>query len=144
MEGSLGKGGVISKFGVKSILVKLQTLAAMGIRAEMQFLACCVSLGISVLRMRVLTELRTLHFVQSRDFRRAGSAAAADFSCVRFESPVAFPWFVTSNLCDSINLLLFQSSRSRCLECTRPAHPSRRITDRRIADCHPASRAAGR
>ena len=47
MEGSLGKGGVISKFGVKSInvqqvsgvlpilLVKLQTLAAMGIRAEM-------------------------------------------------------------------------------------------------------------
>ena len=138
MEGSLGKGGVISKFGVKSILVKLQTLAAMGIRAEMQFLACCVSLGISVLRMRVL------NFVQSRDFRRAGSAAAADFSCVRFESPVAFPWFVTSNLCDSINLLLFQSSRSRCLECTRPAHPSRRITDRRIADCRPASRAAGR
>ena len=54
MGGSLGKGGVISKFGVKSILVKLQTLAAMGIRAEMQFLACCVSLGISVLRMRVL------------------------------------------------------------------------------------------
>ena len=54
MEGSLGKGGVISKFGVKSILVKLQTLAAMGIRAEMQFLACSVSLGISVLRMRVL------------------------------------------------------------------------------------------
>ena len=52
MEGSLGKGGDISKFGVKSILVKLQTLAAMGIRAEMQFLACCVSLGISVLRMR--------------------------------------------------------------------------------------------
>ena len=40
---------------------------------------------------------------------------------MRFESPVAFPWFVTSNLCDSINLLLFQSSRSRCLECTRPA-----------------------
>ena len=54
MEGSLGKGGVISKFGVKSILAKFQTLAAMGIRAEMQFLACCVSLGISVLRMRVL------------------------------------------------------------------------------------------
>ena len=42
------------KFGVKSILVKLQTLAAMGILAEMQFLACCVSLGISVLRMRIL------------------------------------------------------------------------------------------
>ena len=42
------------KFGVKPILVKLQTLAAMGIRAEMQFLDCCVSLGISVLRMRVL------------------------------------------------------------------------------------------
>ena len=30
-------------------MVKLQTLAVMGIRAEMQFLACCVSLGISVL-----------------------------------------------------------------------------------------------
>ena len=33
------------KFGVKHIVVKLQTLAAVGIRAEMQFLACCVSLG---------------------------------------------------------------------------------------------------
>ena len=101
----------------------------------MQFLACCVSLGISVHATHARTELRTLHFIQSRDFWRAGSAAAADFSCVRFESPVAFPWFVTSNLCDSINLLLFQSSRSRCLECTRPAHPSQRITDRRVADC---------
>ena len=33
------------KFGVKHIVVKIQTLTAVGIRAEMQFLACCVSLG---------------------------------------------------------------------------------------------------
>ena len=97
----------LQKFGVKHIVVKLQTLAAVGIRAEMQFLACCVSLGKYFRATHAHTELRTLHFVQSRDFRRAGSAAAADFSCVRFEPSVAFPWFVTSNFCDSSNLLLF-------------------------------------
>ena len=37
------------RFGVKHIVVKLQTLAAVGICAEMQFLACCVSLGKSML-----------------------------------------------------------------------------------------------
>ena len=43
------------KFGVKHIVVKLQMLAAVGIRAEMQFLACFVSLGkYSVLRMCIL------------------------------------------------------------------------------------------
>ena len=43
-------------------MVKLQTLAAVGIRAEMQFLVCCVSLGISLLRMRILNfVLCTLH-----------------------------------------------------------------------------------
>ena len=42
------------KFGIKPIVVKLRAFAAVGISAEMQFLACCVSLGISVLRMRIL------------------------------------------------------------------------------------------
>ena len=43
------------KFEVKHTVVKLQMLAGVGIRAEMQFLACFVSLGkYSVLRMRIL------------------------------------------------------------------------------------------
>ena len=56
------------KFGVKHIVVKVQTLAAVGIRAEMQFLACCVSLGKYFRATHAHTELRTLHFVQSRVF----------------------------------------------------------------------------
>ena len=49
------------KFGVKHIVVKVQTLAAVGIRAEMQFLACCVSLGKYFRATHAHTELRTLH-----------------------------------------------------------------------------------
>ena len=42
------------KFGAKYIVVQLQTVTAVGIRAEMQFPDCCLSWGISVLRMRIL------------------------------------------------------------------------------------------
>ena len=42
------------KFGVKHVVVKLQTLAAVEIHAEMQFLAYCISLSISMLRMHIL------------------------------------------------------------------------------------------
>ena len=94
------------KIWSQHLMVKLQTLAAVGIRAEMQFLVCCVSLGISLLRMRILNlVLCTLH--DCVYFQRTGSAAAAHLSCVRFESCVAIPLFVTSNSCDSSNLLLF-------------------------------------
>ena len=87
-------------------MVKLQTLAAVGIRAEMQFLVCFVSLGISLLRMRVLNfVLCTLH--DCLYFQCTGSAAAAHLSCVRFESCVDIPLFVTSNCCDFSNLLMF-------------------------------------
>ena len=50
------------KFGVKHILVKLQTLAVVGIHAEMQFLAYCASLGISMLRMHILNFVFYLYF----------------------------------------------------------------------------------
>ena len=64
------------KYGVKHIVVKHQTLAAVGIRAEMQFLACFVSLGkYSVLCMHIL------HFVLSRDFRRMGSGSCQFLLC---------------------------------------------------------------
>ena len=41
-------------FGVKHMVIKLETVAAVAIRAEMKFLASCLSQGISVLRMRIL------------------------------------------------------------------------------------------
>ena len=53
----------VSVRGGSTVLVKLQALAAVGIRAEMQFLACCVSLGKYFRATHAHTELRTLHFV---------------------------------------------------------------------------------
>ena len=70
------------KFGVKHIAIKLQTLAAVGIRAEMQFLACCVSLGKYFRATHAHTELRTLHFVQSRVIFGARAAQQLPISLV--------------------------------------------------------------